>query len=76
MLYNDLHQLIQCSNSSRAYFLSLEPCLQMALHAQGETIHTQAQLRLAADTLQRYQHHIAMSERFQNLWTQNKRGRS
>ena len=62
MPYNNLRQLVQCSSSSRAYFLSLEPQMQIALHEHGESIHTQAQLRAMVDRLQRYRHHVAMSE--------------
>lgn len=44
MRYDNLHQLIQGSSSTRRYFLSLPADMQCWLHAQGEHIHSAQQL--------------------------------
>lgn len=49
MLYNDLHELINGSASTRAYFLSLPVPLQMKLHGYSDSIHSAFSLRKAAE---------------------------
>ena len=48
MRYQNLHALIQNSRSSRAYFVSLPPAVQCALHAQNEFVHSAQELRALA----------------------------
>lgn len=50
----NLSQLIDRSSSTRAYFLSLPPSLQMTLHEQHHTIQTAEQLHMTVDTLRRH----------------------
>ena len=53
MRYQNLHALIQNSRSSRAYFVSLSPAVQCALHAQNEFVHSAQELRALAAAAQR-----------------------
>ena len=45
MPFPDLQTLLQASNYSRQFLLSLPVDVQMQLHEQNESIHTQADLR-------------------------------
>ena len=45
MPFPDLQTLLQASNSSRQFLLSLPVDVQLQLHEQNEWIHTQADLR-------------------------------
>ena len=60
MRYHDLNDLLHCSRSSRAYFLSLPCALQHELHACAASVRTAHELRRAADTLQGLQHLTAL----------------
>ncbi len=55
MRYENLHQLIDSSSSSRAYFLSLPVFTQLGLHKQNEFIHTAEELHRFADTFKAYE---------------------
>lgn len=45
MPFPDLQTLLQASNSSQQFLLSLPVDVQLQLHEQNEWIHTQADLR-------------------------------
>ncbi len=60
MRYQDLHALIENSRSSRAYFLSLPPSVQCALHAQNEFVHSAQELRTLAAAAQRTLHYDSL----------------
>ena len=51
--YENLHDLIHASNSSRKYFLSLPVDMQMALHTMDQSIHSAADLHLQASMLEK-----------------------
>ncbi len=53
MRYENLQQLIQNSNSSRAYFLSLPVESQYELHQYNDYIHTAAELHSMQDYIQK-----------------------
>lgn len=55
MPYENLEALIDKSQSSRRYFLSLPIRMQMELHAQSDWIHSAAQLHKHSRALQDYQ---------------------
>lgn len=52
MRYRDLHELIQGSQSSRAFFLSLPVEIQCKLHEHNAYVHSVAELRSRAAALQ------------------------
>ena len=52
MRYRDLHELIQGSQSSRAFFLSLPVEIQCKLHEHNAYVHSAAELRSRAASLQ------------------------
>ena len=52
MRYRDLHELIQGSQSSRAFFLSLPVEIQCKLHEHNAYVHSAAELRSRAAALQ------------------------
>ena len=60
MRYQNLHALIQNSRSSRAYFGSLPPAVQCALHAQNEFVHSAQELRALAAAAQRALHYDSL----------------
>lgn len=60
MRYQSLHDLIQNSRSSRAYFLSLPPSVQCALHAQDSFVHSAQELRDMAAAVQRARHYDSL----------------
>lgn len=49
MRYDNLHELIFSSSSSRQYFLSLPVEIQIILHEQNDFIHTLFELRRNAE---------------------------
>lgn len=51
MRYRDLHELIQNSQSSRAFFLSLPVEIQCQLHEHNACIHSAVELRNRASAL-------------------------
>lgn len=56
MQYQDLHQLIQNSQSSRSFFLSFPAELQCRLHEYNSYVRTAAELRRTAEALQHTAH--------------------
>ena len=50
MKYNNLHDLITGSSSSRRYFLTLPVDMQLKLHRDSDNIHTAEELHRLADT--------------------------
>lgn len=66
MLYENLHELIFHSSSSRKYFLSLPVSMQMSLHEHNDSIHSAAELHTGADLIERYNHAIQISDYFNN----------
>ncbi len=56
MPFENLHQLLSASQSSRDYFLTLPVDLQCALHRHGDDIHTAAQLHERAFCIQELMH--------------------
>ena len=56
MPYRNLHELIQNSRSSRAFFLSRSPEVQCALHQHNDYVHSAAQLRMRAQAVVQMQH--------------------
>ena len=52
MRYRDLHELIQGSQSSGAFFLSLPVEIQCKLHEHNAYVHSAAELRSRAAALQ------------------------
>lgn len=61
MAYQDLHELLQQSSSSRAFFLSLPVEAQVALHRQGSAIRSAADLRLRASSLEKWTRQLNLS---------------
>lgn len=55
-MYADLPTLLQNSSSTRTYFISLPVWLQSLLHEKHSYIHTAAQLRQIAETLEAQKH--------------------
>ncbi len=62
MKYNNLHELIGKSMSSRRYFLSLPVEKQMRLHECDELIHSAAELHSFADIIVKYDRSVKISE--------------
>lgn len=60
MKYGSLQQLIQNSQSSRAYFLSLPVSMQCMLHKHDSCIHSAHELHVYVEAMER-------SERFARL---------
>ena len=51
MQYENLHQLINHSNCSRQYFLSLPVSMQLKLHQYNENIHNLSQLHFFVENI-------------------------
>ena len=62
MRYDGLKQLINNSNSSREYFLSLPVKMQIELHMSNDFIHSAADLHKFAENSERYHHSTEISE--------------
>ena len=60
MPYSDLQALLRRSSSSRAFFLSLSPEDQLALHTQGSAIHSAQDLRQRASSLGRWRQQLQL----------------
>ncbi len=58
MRYHNLEEMLRRSSSTRQYFLSLSPALQIALHRYDENIHTAAQLHDFAQRIEHKRHTI------------------
>lgn len=66
--YGNLNELIYHSSSSRNYFLSLPPEIQIKLHEHENYIHTAADLRLKADMTIAYSHAAELSDSLDKLF--------
>lgn len=64
MKYNNLHDLISNSRSSRKYFLSLPVSMQITLHEQNNYIHSAAELHSRVDAIEKYNHAVEISEAY------------
>lgn len=62
--YENLNDLIFCSDSSRKYFLSLPADMQMQLHEHNEYIHSAAELRARVNLIEKYNHITDISKSF------------
>lgn len=62
MRYSNLHDLINSSQSSRKYFLSLPVETQMRLHSNGELVHSAFELHSLVGTLEKYYKAVKLSE--------------
>ena len=62
MYYENLHNLINGSASSRKYFLNLPVITQMELHKYNGQIHSANDLHLLESKLQKYNKQVARWE--------------
>ncbi len=62
MKYNNLHELINNSMSSRRYFLSLPVEKQMRLHDCDSLIHSADELHRFSDVIVKYDRSVRISE--------------
>ena len=62
MKYDDLHDLIKHSSSTRLYFLSLPVSMQISLHKFNYDIHTAEELRQKVNVIENYEYHCKLSE--------------
>lgn len=62
MRYNNLHDLINYSSSTKRYFLSLPTEIQTALNAHNHYIHTAEDLRYRVGVIENYRHHCKLSD--------------
>lgn len=62
MRYENLHDLLISSRSTRQYFLSLPVKLQLSLHNHNDYIHTAQELHLQASMIEKYEHHCNLSD--------------
>lgn len=62
MKYENLHQLINRSSSSRRYFLSLPVATQLELHKQSAYIGSAFELHRRVDELAAYNRQVEISE--------------
>ena len=62
MRYEDLRGLIRHSRSSREYFLTLTPQMQMRLHEHNDYIHSAFELRMRVELIERSDKLFALSE--------------
>lgn len=61
MPYNNLNRLIEGSNSTRRYFLSLPVKMQLALHDYNDDIHTAEDLRRYVKAVEAHRRQMALS---------------
>lgn len=61
MQYEDLHDLIRHSSSTRQYFLSLPIKMQLSLHKYNYDIHTAEQLHKKVSMIENYEHQCKIS---------------
>ncbi len=64
MKYENLHELIRHSSSTRKYFLSLPVEMQLTMHEQNEYIHTAEELRDHVIAARDYARHVELGNRF------------
>ena len=62
MRYDNLHDLLMASSSTRQYFLSLPVKLQLSLHQHNDYIHTAQELHLKAGMMENYERHCMISD--------------
>ena len=62
MRYPNLHKLINSSQSTRNYFLSLPVETQMRLHNNGELVHSAFELRSLVETIESYDRSVRLSD--------------
>ena len=60
MQYSNLHQLIDNSQSSRTFFLSLPIEIQYKLHEQNQYIHTAFDLHIKANAIKKNEYLIKL----------------
>lgn len=60
--YNNLHDLVSSSRSTRKYFLSLPVELQKQLDEHNEYIHCAADLYARVDRIGKHNHAVMLSE--------------
>lgn len=65
MQYQDLHELVDRSSSSRRYFLSLPVSTQLSISEFGEWIRSAAELHAHVERLERYEHAVENSEYYE-----------
>lgn len=61
MRYNNLHDLISGSSSSRRYFLSLPVKMQLTLHRHNDYIHSAEELHKCTEAIKAYDHSVFLS---------------
>ena len=62
MQYDNLHDLIYNSSSTRKYFLSLPVEMQMSLHKHSDYIHTSHELHQMVGVIENYEYHCKLSD--------------
>lgn len=62
MRYDNLHDLIYNSSSTRKYFLSLPVEMQMSLHKHNDYIHTAQELHYMVGVIENYEYHCKLSD--------------
>ncbi len=60
MRYQDLHELVACSNSSRQYFLSLPVSMQLQLQEHRAYIHSAADLHIRVSQIEKYNSYMGI----------------
>lgn len=62
MQYEDLHNLLKSSSSTRKYFLSLPVETQLSLHNHNDYIHTAEELHRKISMIENYDYHCKLSD--------------
>ena len=62
MRYKNLNDLINSSNSSREYFLSLPAAMQIRLHEHSDYIHSAFELHRRTDEIKKHEKSKKISE--------------
>lgn len=62
MRYDNLHDLVTSSGSSRSYFLSLPVEMQLQLHEHNDYIHSAADLHSRVNLIQKHNKAVALSD--------------
>lgn len=66
MKYNNLHELLMHSSSSRRYFINLPVTMQLALHKHNNFIHSAHELHMRIDAINAQQRALALSGNIEN----------
>lgn len=61
MRYNNLHDMINSSSSTRRYFLSLPVEMQISLHKHNDYIHTAEELHRKVSVIENFEYHLKLS---------------